>query len=88
MHALTQELVATALAKAHTHPQYTLTLVCLHGLLCMRPQVDFAKIGWDADTSATARDLWEHKDLGTFKGAYPNTTVAPHSTVVLRLTKA
>jgi hypothetical protein len=36
--------------------------------------------------------LWEFKDLGTFTGSYPapntNVTVAPHATIVLRMTKA
>ena len=53
--------------------------------------VSFADLGWAAGTSAAARDLWAHADLGTFTDRYPaagNTrTVAPHESVMLRLTK-
>jgi alpha-galactosidase len=53
--------------------------------------VDFAALGWPAGTKAAVRDLWEHKDLGDFTGRYPasgNVTVAPHNTVMLRITPA
>ena len=52
------------------------------------------RLGWPADTKATAKDLW-----GVHSAASPavpadvmsfikNVTVRPHSTVLLRLTKA
>ena len=55
--------------------------------------VDFATLGggWSATTSATVRDLWEFKDLGTFTGTYPKSgkvSVAPHEAIVLKMTQA
>lgn len=52
--------------------------------------VSFAALGWSSSTSATARDLWAHADLGSFTGSYPATggvTVQPHEVHVVRLTK-
>jgi alpha-galactosidase len=48
----------------------------------------FAAIGWGAGDSATVRDLWAHSDLGVSVGAFANTTVEAHGTVVLRLKKS
>ena len=48
--------------------------------------VDFASLGWKASTRAKVRDLWAHSDNGTVTGALPSTTVAPHATIVVRLT--
>ena len=36
-------------------------------------------------TSAKLRDLWKHKDLGTFKNDFIAVQVEPHDVVVLRL---
>lgn len=49
---------------------------------------DFAMIGWSQATTATARDLWAHKDLGSFTGSFPSTQVPAHGTTLLRLTKS
>jgi len=49
--------------------------------------VDFASLGWDAGTTAKVRDLWAHKDMGTFKGTYGPVAVASHATTMLRLTR-
>ena len=51
--------------------------------------VSFAALGWPSGTTATARDLWAHADLGSFTDNYPATggvSVAPHETHVVRLT--
>ena len=44
----------------------------------------------DKDTKASVRDLWEHKDLGTFTGSFPAqgevVKVPAHGTMMLRLT--
>jgi len=47
---------------------------------------DFSYWGWTSTTSATVRDMWAHKDLGTFTGTY-STTVAPHAVVMILLKK-
>jgi hypothetical protein len=38
--------------------------------------------------SASVRDLWGHKDLGVFKGVFPNVTVEPHQARMLRVSAA
>jgi len=43
--------------------------------------------GWTDGTSATVRDLWAHKDLGTFTGSY-SSSVPPHGTVMVKLCEA
>jgi len=46
-------------------------------------------LGWPAGTAFTARDLWQHKDLGSFSnGNFPAKEVQPHETVALRVKKA
>ena len=46
-------------------------------------------LGWPAGTAFTARDLWQHKDLGSFSnGIFPAKEVQPHETVALRVKKA
>ena len=44
---------------------------------------------FDHDTKASVRDLWEHKDLGTFTGSFPAQgeviKVPAHGTMMLRL---
>jgi len=50
--------------------------------------MSFSVLGWDQSTSATVRDLWQHKDLGTATGRFPsngNAEVEAHGTMVLRL---
>lgn len=42
--------------------------------------------GWDANTTVSARDLWLHKDLGTFQGSY-QATVEMHAVNFVALTK-
>ena len=52
--------------------------------------IAFVDLGWPAGTTAVARDLWAYADLGTFTDRYPSSggrSVAPHETVMLRLTK-
>merc|ERR1712146_582354 len=50
---------------------------------------DAETIGWPAGTAFTARDLWQHKDLGKFSnGIFPAKNVQPHETVALRVKKA
>jgi len=46
----------------------------------------FHTVGWPATQKATARDLWEHKDLGEFTGSFTPTLVAPHEAKMLRFT--
>ena len=52
--------------------------------------VDFVRLGWTAETSASARDLWAHAEVGNATGRFPaaphTLTVAPHETRVFRLT--
>lgn len=45
------------------------------------------KAGWGSATKATVRDLWAHKDVGTFTGSY-TVQVEPHATVMVILKKA
>jgi alpha-galactosidase len=40
--------------------------------------------GLAADRSVAIRDLWEHKDLGTFKGSF-SAPVPSHGTVMIRM---
>jgi hypothetical protein len=47
---------------------------------------DFSMLGWTKGTTATARDLWAHKDLGDFSDKFEGATVEAHATMVLRLT--
>jgi alpha-galactosidase len=44
--------------------------------------VTWEQIGYPGHLSAKVRDLWEHKDLGSFTGSY-KATVAPHSVVMV-----
>jgi alpha-galactosidase len=47
--------------------------------------VTWPEIGYTAGLSARVRDLWQHKDMGTFRGGYK--AVAPgHSVVMVRIT--
>jgi len=47
---------------------------------------ELASVG--AHESVTIRDLWQHKDLGQFTTSFPETHVAAHGTVMLRLKAA
>ncbi|MCW3846193.1 glycoside hydrolase family 27 protein [Sphingomonas sp. LB-2] len=47
--------------------------------------VNWPEIGYPATLSAQVRDLWAHRDMGKAKGRYA-ATVAPHGTVMLRVT--
>lgn len=52
--------------------------------------VAFADLGWPAGTHAAVRDLWAHADLGVVQDRYPaasTRTVAPHESVMLRITR-
>jgi alpha-galactosidase len=40
--------------------------------------------GLAADKSVAIRDLWQHKDLGTFKGAFA-VSVPSHGTAMIRM---
>jgi len=46
---------------------------------------NWEKIGLAAGTSATVRDLWEHKDVGSFTGSY-KAGVPAHGVVMLTVT--
>jgi hypothetical protein len=54
----------------------------------------FSALGWTASTKATVKDLWGNHSAASpavassATGMIKNVTVRPHSTVVLRLTKA
>jgi alpha-galactosidase len=56
--------------------------------------IDFSLLGWTKETRASVRDLWQHKDLGTFTDRFPSgpplppfVSVGAHATTVLRLTR-
>ena len=53
--------------------------------------IDFASLGWTADTEANVRDLWQHKDVGPTTGSFPasgdSDHVPGHSTHLFRLSK-
>ena len=42
-------------------------------------------IGFPSSTAATVRDLWRHRDMGTFTGQYA-ATVGPHGVVMIKVT--
>jgi alpha-galactosidase len=46
--------------------------------------VSWSAIGLENGTRATVRDLWQHKDLGSYAGTF-NATVAPHSVVMITI---
>jgi alpha-galactosidase len=46
--------------------------------------VSWEEIAYPGHLSAKVRDLWEHKDVGSFTGNY-KTKVAPHSVVMVKL---
>ena len=54
----------------------------------MSPSPVPSSASWTSSTSATARDLWKHASMGVMKGEIPKTSVPPHGTVMVLLTKA
>jgi len=46
----------------------------------------WSDLGLKDDQKASVRDLWLHKDIGTFAGSYMATQVGPHASVMLRIT--
>jgi alpha-galactosidase len=46
--------------------------------------LNWADAGLAADKSVAVRDLWQHKDLGTFKGSFAS-SVPSHGTVMIRM---
>merc|ERR1711933_505507 len=51
--------------------------------------IDFSRLdmGWNNMTEVAIRDLWQHKDIGNFKGMYsPNDEVAAHGSLFYKLT--
>jgi len=47
--------------------------------------VGWTELGYPKTLEAKVRDLWQHKDLGAFKGSF-TATVAPHGVVMVRVT--
>ena len=43
-------------------------------------------IGFPSDRSAVVRDLWAHKDLGTFMDNYTSPMIDAHAVMMLRIT--
>jgi hypothetical protein len=48
--------------------------------------VNWTTIGFPADHSATVRDLWARKDLGTFTGSFTSSNINFHSVMMLNIT--
>jgi len=48
--------------------------------------VKWTDIGFPVDQSATVRDLWARKDIGTFKGNYTSPKIDPHAVMMLNIT--
>jgi len=48
-------------------------------------EVKFEEIGLNGDTGYEIRDLWEHKDIGTFKGTYKIGTLRAHASQTLMI---
>jgi alpha-galactosidase len=46
--------------------------------------VTWEQLAYPGHLSAKVRDLWEHKDLGSFTGSY-KAAVAPHSVVMVKI---
>ena len=47
--------------------------------------VNWTEIGYPKSLEAKVRDLWQHKDVGAFRGSF-QATVAPHGVVMVRIT--
>jgi len=48
--------------------------------------VKWTDIGFPAEKAATVRDLWAHKDLGSFTGSFTSPNIDSHSVVMLNIT--
>jgi len=48
--------------------------------------VNWTDIGFPVDNSAVVRDLWAHKDIGTFTGSYTSSNIDPHAVMMLNIT--
>jgi alpha-galactosidase len=46
--------------------------------------VAWTELGYPRTLEAKVRDLWQHKDLGAFKGSF-QATVEPHGVVMVRI---
>lgn len=43
-------------------------------------------LGWQSSSQVNVRDLWLHKDLGTFQGSYLAKNIEPHGAQMLKMT--
>ena len=50
--------------------------------------VQWTDIGFPDDRSAAVRDLWAHKDLGSFTGNYTSPKIDAHAVMMLNITLA
>jgi alpha-galactosidase len=57
------------------------------GTTPVRMQVRWSELGLGADASMLVRDLWAHRDLGTFAGDF-SARVRSHDVVMVKLTRA
>ena len=48
--------------------------------------VKWSDIGLSSDHSANVRDLWAHKDLGTFTGNYTSSPIDHHAVMMFKIT--
>jgi alpha-galactosidase len=48
--------------------------------------VNWTDISFPVDHSAVVRDLWAHKDIGTFTGSYTSPNIDPHAVMMLNIT--
>lgn len=48
--------------------------------------VQWKDIGFPPNQSATIRDLWARKDLGSFIGSYTSPKIDPHAVMMLNIT--
>jgi alpha-galactosidase len=48
--------------------------------------VKWTDLGFPLDRSATVRDLWARKDLGTFTGSYTSPNINFHQVMMLKIT--
>ena len=48
--------------------------------------VKWTEIGFPADKAATIRDLWAHRNLGSFTGSYTSPKINSHSVMMFNIT--
>ncbi len=48
--------------------------------------VKWSDIGFPVENTALVRDLWDRKDLGTFKGNFKSSNIASHAVMMLNIT--